>query len=116
PTDGDASRGRLWLVAVDDLEATYRLLDRHGGDVQQRLDRASGLPVPLGDAAKELLDSSLLVVGVVAERHHLLQQSVKTESKVIDIFTWLEGQVLPLLVKCMQCGLAGAVAADASRH
>src|SRR6185436_1717817 len=115
PTDGDASRERLWLVAVGDLEATYRLLDRHGGEVQQRLDRASGLPVPLGDAAEELLDGSLLVVGVVAELHHLLQQSVETEGEVINILTWLEGQVLPLLAKCLESGLAGAVAADTCR-
>ena len=64
---------RLWLIAVDNLEATYRLLDRHRGEIQQRLDRASHLLVLLGNAAEELFDSSLLVVGVVAELHHLLQ-------------------------------------------
>jgi hypothetical protein len=37
----------------------------------------------------------------VAELHHLLQQSVEAESKVINILTWLEGQVLPLLTKCL---------------
>jgi hypothetical protein len=52
---------------------------------------------------------------VVAKLHHLLQQSVEAESKVINILTWLEGQVLPLLVKCLQCGLAGTVDADAGR-
>jgi hypothetical protein len=62
---------------------------------------------------EELLNGSLLVVGVVAELHHLLQQSVETESKVINVLTWLEGQVLSLLAKCLQRGLAGAVAADA---
>jgi hypothetical protein len=41
----------------------------------------------LGDAPEELLDGSLLVVGVVAELHHLLLQSVKTESKVINVLT-----------------------------
>jgi hypothetical protein len=64
------------LVGVDNLEATYRLLDQHRGEVQQRFDRASHLLVLLGDAAKKLLDSSLLVVVVVAELHQLLQQSV----------------------------------------
>jgi hypothetical protein len=64
---------------------------------------------------KELLDGSLLIVGVIAELHHLLQQSVETESKVINVLTWLEGQVLPLLAKCLRCGLAGAVAIDACR-
>jgi hypothetical protein len=61
------------------------------------------------------LDGSLLVVGVVAILHHLLQKSVETEGKVINILTWLEGQVLPLLAECLQCGLAGAIAADACR-
>jgi hypothetical protein len=37
------------------------------------------------------------------------------ESKIINILTWLEGQVLPLLVKCLQRGLVGAVAAEACR-
>jgi hypothetical protein len=73
------------------------------------------LLVPLRDAMKELLDGSLLVVGVIAELHHLLQHSVETESKVINVLTWLEGQILPLLVKCLQRGLASVVAADAYR-
>jgi hypothetical protein len=73
----------------------------------------SDLLVLLGNATKELLDGSLLVGGVIAELHHLPQKSVETESKVINVLTWLEGQVLPLLVKCMQCGLVGTVAADA---
>ena len=64
---------------------------------------------------RKLFDSSLHAVGVIAELHHLLQQSVETESKVINVLTCLEGQVLPLLAKCLQCGLAGAVAADACR-
>jgi hypothetical protein len=68
-----------------------------------------------GDATEELLDGSLLVVGVVSKLHHLLQQSVETESKVINVLTCLEGQVLPLLAKCLQCGFAGAVATDACR-
>jgi hypothetical protein len=102
----------LWFIAIDNLEATYRLFDRHRGEVQERLDRASDLLVLLGDAPEEL-DGSLLVVGVVAELHHLLLQSVKTESKVINVLTWPEGQVLPLLAKCLQRGLEGAVAADA---
>jgi hypothetical protein len=71
--------------------------------------------VLLGDAAKELLNSSLLVVGVIAVLHNLLQQSVEAESKVINVLTWLEGQILPLLAKCLQCGLAGAIATDACR-
>jgi hypothetical protein len=82
-------------------------------EVQQRLDRASDLLVLLEDAPKELLDGSLLIIGVVTKLHHLLLQSVKTESKVINVLTWLEGQVLPLLAKCLQRGLAGVVAADA---
>jgi hypothetical protein len=68
----------LWFIAIDDLEATYRLFDRHRGEVQQRLDRASDLLVLLRDALKELLDGSLLALGVIAELHHLLLQSVKT--------------------------------------
>ena len=44
-----------------------------------------------GGRIVRVLNSSLLVVSVIAERHHLLQQSVKTESKVIDVFTWLDG-------------------------
>jgi hypothetical protein len=80
----------LWFVVIDDLEATYRLFDRHRGEFQQRLDRASDLLVLLGDAPEELLDSSLLAVGVIAELHHLLLQSVETESKVINILIWLE--------------------------
>ena len=35
----------------------------------------------LGDAAKELLDSSLLAIGVVAKLHQLLEHSVETKSK-----------------------------------
>jgi hypothetical protein len=93
--------GRLWFAAIDDLEATYRLFDRHRGEVQQRLDRASDLLVLLGDAPEELFNGSLLAVGVVAELHHLLLQNVKTESEVINVLTWLEGQVLPLLAKCL---------------
>ena len=96
PANGDGSREALWLIDVDDLEATQRLLDGHRGEVQQRPDRASHLLVLLGDAAEELLHSSLLAVGVVTELHQLLQQSVETESKVINVLTWLEGQVLPL--------------------
>jgi hypothetical protein len=85
----------LWFVSIDDLEATYRLFDRHRGEVQQRLDRVSDLLVLLSDAPEELLNGSLLAIDVVAELHHLLLQSVKTESKVINVLTWLEGQVLP---------------------
>jgi hypothetical protein len=91
----------LWFVAVDDLKVTYRLFDRHRGEVQQRLDQASNLLVLLGDAPEELLDDSLLTVGLITELHHLLLHSVKTESEVINILTWLEGQVLPLLAKCL---------------
>jgi hypothetical protein len=58
---------------------------------------------------------ALLIIGVITELQHLLQQSVEVKSKVINILTWLEGQVLPLLAKCLQCGLAGTVAADAGR-
>jgi hypothetical protein len=99
PADDDRPRERLWFVAIDDLETTYHLFDRHRGEVQQRLDRASDLLVLLGDAPEELLDGSLLAVGVVAELHHLLLQCVKTESEVINVLTWLEGQVLSLLAK-----------------
>jgi hypothetical protein len=91
----------LWFIAIDDLEVTYRLFDRHREEVQQRLDRASDLLVLLRDAPEELLDDSLLTVGVIAELHHLLLQSVKTENEVINVLTWFEGQVLPLLAKCM---------------
>jgi hypothetical protein len=93
----------------------YRFFDRHCGEVQQRLDRPSNLLVLLEDAPEELLNGSLLVVGVIAELHHLLLQSVETKSKVINILTRLEGQVLPLLAKCLQRGLAGAVTTDACR-
>jgi hypothetical protein len=105
----------LWFITIDDLEAIYRLFDRHRVEAQQRLDGASDLLVLLGDTPEELLDGSLLTIGVIAELQHLLLQSVETESKVINILTWLEGQVLPLLAKCLQRGLAGAVAADACR-
>jgi hypothetical protein len=91
----------LWFIVIDDLEATYRLFDRYCGEVQQRFDRASDLLVLFEDASEEIFDGSLLTVGVVAELHHLLQQSVKTESKVINVLTQLDGQVLPLLAKCM---------------
>jgi hypothetical protein len=77
-----------------------------------KLDRASDLLVVLRDATEELLDGSLLVVGTIAELNHLLQQSVETESKVINVLIWLEGQVLPLLAKCLECGLVGAVAVN----
>jgi hypothetical protein len=113
PANGDRPQERLRLIAAYDLEASYCLLDRHCGVVQQRLDRASDLLVLLEDATKELLNSSLLIVGVVAVLHHLLQQSVEVESKVINVLTLLEGQILPLLEKCLQCGLAGAVTTDA---
>jgi hypothetical protein len=89
------------LVTIDDLEANYRLFDRHRGEVQQRLNRASDLLVLLRDAPEELLDGSLLALGVIAELHYLLLQSVKMESEVINVLTWLEGQVLPLLAKCL---------------
>ena len=73
----------------------------------------SHLPVLLRDVAVELLDSSLLAIGVIAKLHHFLQQSVETESKIINVLTWLEGQVLLLLAELLQYGLAGAIAADA---
>jgi hypothetical protein len=92
---------------------TYRLFDQHHGEVQQTLDRVSNLLVLLEDAPEELLDGSLLTVGVIVEHHHILMQSVETKSKVINVRTWLEGQVLLLLVKCLQRGLAGAGATDA---
>ena len=38
PANSDGPRESLWLITVDDLEATYRLLDRHRGEIQQRLD------------------------------------------------------------------------------
>jgi hypothetical protein len=107
PVDGDRPRERLWFITIDDLEMTYCLFDRHRREVQQKLDRASNLLVLLGDAPEELLDGSLLVVVVIAELHHLLLQSVKTESEIINTLTWLEGHVLPLL--------AGASAADMCR-
>jgi hypothetical protein len=44
-----------------------------------------------------------------------MQHSVEAESKVINALTWLEGQVLPLLAKCLQCGLAGTVVANVGR-
>jgi hypothetical protein len=77
----------LWFITIDDLEATYLLFDRHRGEVQQRLDRASDLLVLVEDASEELLNGPLLVVGVIAELHHLLLQSVKTESEVINVLT-----------------------------
>jgi hypothetical protein len=92
---------------------TYHLFNRHRGEVQQRLDRASDLLVLLEDVPEELLDGSLLAIGVIAELRHLLLQSVEMESIVINVLTWLGGHVLPLLVKCLQHGLAGAGAADA---
>jgi hypothetical protein len=36
--NGDGSREALWLIAVNDIEATQRFLDRYRGEVQQRLD------------------------------------------------------------------------------
>jgi hypothetical protein len=51
----------------------------------------SDLLVLREDAPEELLDGSLLAVGVIAELRHLLLQSVKTESTVINVLTWLEG-------------------------
>jgi hypothetical protein len=80
-----------------------------------RLDRANHLLVLRGSATKELLDSSFLIVGGIIELHQLLPQGVETEGEVIKVLTRLECQVLPLLAKCLQCGLAGAVAADACR-
>jgi hypothetical protein len=80
---------------------------------RESIERASDLLVLLGDAPEELLDGSLLAVGVITELQHLLLQSVETESKVINVLTWLEGQVLPLLAKCLQRGLTGAVSVDA---
>jgi hypothetical protein len=77
----------LWFATIDDLEMTYRLFDRHHGEVQQRLDQASNLLVLFRDAPEELLDGSLLAVGVIAKLHHLLLQSVETESKVINVLT-----------------------------
>jgi hypothetical protein len=78
----------MWFITIDDLEATYRLFDRH-------------LLVLVGDAPEELLDGPLLTVNAVAELHHLILQSVKTKREVINVLTWLEGQVLPLLAKCL---------------
>jgi hypothetical protein len=83
PTSGDGAQERLWLIGVDNLEATYHLLNRHRGEVQQRFVRACHLLVLLEDTAEELLDSSLLIVVVVTELHQLLEKSVETESKVI---------------------------------
>jgi hypothetical protein len=83
---------------------TYRLFDRHRGEVQQRLDQANDLLVL---APEELLDGSLLVIGVIAKLHHLLLQSVETKSKVINVLTWHEGHVLPLLTKCRSDGVPG---------
>ena len=37
PTNVHGPQERLWLITVDDLEATYHLLDQHRGEVQQRL-------------------------------------------------------------------------------
>jgi hypothetical protein len=88
---------------------TYRIFDRHRGEVHQRLDRASDLLVHLGDAPKELLNGSLFAVGVITELYHLLLQSVETESKVINVLTWLEDQVLPLLTKCLHLRIEGGV-------
>jgi hypothetical protein len=62
----------LWFVTIDDLVVTYRLFDQHRGEVQQRLDRASDLLVLHGDAPEELLNGSLLAVGLITELHHLL--------------------------------------------
>ena len=52
PANVDGPRERLWLITIDDVEATYRLLDRHRGVVQQRLDRASHLLVLLGGCSE----------------------------------------------------------------
>jgi hypothetical protein len=92
---------------------TDRLFDRHREEVQQTLDQTSNLLLLLRDAPEELLDGSLLAVGVIAELHQLLLHSVEMKSKVINVLTWIEDQVLPLLVKCLQRGLVSAVAADA---
>jgi hypothetical protein len=53
----------MWFVAVDDLEVTYHLFDRHRAEVQQRLDRSSDLLVLLGDATEEATSDELLVGG-----------------------------------------------------
>jgi hypothetical protein len=57
---------------------TLRQLIASSIDIVERssrdsIDRASDLLVLLRDAIEELLDGSLLVVGVIAELHHLLQ-------------------------------------------
>jgi hypothetical protein len=51
----------------------------------------SARPRALEDAPEEFLDGFLLAVGVITELHHLLLQSIETESKVINVLTWLEG-------------------------
>jgi hypothetical protein len=73
------------------------------------------LLVLLRGTTEKLLYGSLLVVGVVAELHQLLHQGVEAEGEVVDVLTRLESQVLPLLTERLQCGLAGAVTADACR-
>jgi hypothetical protein len=40
---------------------------------------------------RKSFSTTLLAVGVVAELHYLLLQSVETKSKVINVLTWLEG-------------------------
>jgi hypothetical protein len=46
----------------------------------------------------------------------IFYNSVEAESKVINILTWLEGQVLSRLAECLHCGLASTVAANAGRN
>jgi hypothetical protein len=70
------------------LSTTLRRLIASSIDIVERSSRDSiDLLVLLGDATKELLDGSLLDIGVVAKLHHLLQRSVETESKVINVLT-----------------------------
>ena len=100
------------------LSTTLRRPIASSIDIVERSSRDSierAICLYFSGTQRKSFSTALLTVGVIAELHHLLQQSVETESKVINVLTWLEGQVLPLLAKCLQCGLAGAVAADACR-
>lgn len=96
---------------VDGLEAPYHILDRQLLEIHPRLDYDSD--VLLGNDKEEPLDGSLLVDGVVVIPHHLLRYDGEPKSKVIDVLTQLESQVLTLLAQLLQHGFAGVVAADA---
>jgi hypothetical protein len=115
PANGDRLGGRFIREIVHRLQPPSDLLDGEVLEVEEGLDRDPQQGVLLRHGSKQLLHRPLLreIRVSVTMTGHLLLQSGKSKSKVLNLLTGVEGEILPVLANPLQRYTADAVDADA---